>query len=131
MIGKDKIARAAALARKAPDTMFVVDDTQNVRDINDAGHGGPPIKLLIDLYFGRTGIEPGAPAVALAELIDALPNVSFEGLQSYDGQAAHTAPFSARQARTNGNMAKAVETRRAIEAAGIRCAIVTGGSTGT
>jgi D-serine deaminase-like pyridoxal phosphate-dependent protein len=131
VIGKDKIARAAALARQAPDTMFVVDDAQNVRDLNDAADGGAPIKLLIDLYFGRTGIEPGAPAVTLAKLIDSLPNVTLEGLQSYDGQAAHTSPYSARGARTNANMAKAAETKKAIEAAGIRCAIVTGGSTGT
>jgi D-serine deaminase-like pyridoxal phosphate-dependent protein len=131
VIGKDKISRAMALARQAPDTMFVVDDADNVRAINDAAGGGPPIKLMIDLYFGRTGIEPGRPALALAQLIDSLPNVTLEGLQSYDGQAAHTTPFTARADRTNGNMAKAVETKAMIEKAGIRCAIVTGGSTGT
>lgn len=131
IIGKDKIARAMALARKAPDTMFVVDDEQNVRDLNTAAHGGAPIKVLIDLYFGRTGIEPGAPAVRLAEVIGSLPHLTLEGLQSYDGQAAHTTPFTARGARTNGNMAKAAATQKAIEAAGIGCAMVTGGSTGT
>jgi D-serine deaminase-like pyridoxal phosphate-dependent protein len=131
VVGRDKIARAIALARRAPDTMFVVDDAQNARELNDAADGGAPIKVLIDLYFGRTGIEPGEPAVTLARLIDGLPNLSLEGLQSYDGQAAHTTPFAARQARTNGNMARAVETKHAIEAEGIPCAIVTGGSTGT
>ena len=131
VIGRHKIARAITLARQAPDTMFCVDDEQNVREINGAAGGGAPIRLLIDLYFGRTGVEPGAPALRLAQLIDSLPNVVLEGLQSYDGQAAHTAPFSARGARTNGNMAKAVETKALIEKAGIACAIVTGGSTGT
>lgn len=131
VVGRDKIARAVALARKAPDTMFVVDDEQNARDIDDAATGGTPIKVLIDLYFGRTGIEPGEPSLRLAKLIDSLPNLTLEGLQSYDGQAAHTTPFTARGARTNGNMAKAAETRKMIEAAGIRCPIVTGGSTGT
>jgi D-serine deaminase-like pyridoxal phosphate-dependent protein len=131
VIGRDKIARAVALERKAPGTMFVVDDEQNVREIDNAAKGGAPIALLIDLYFGRTGIEPGEPALQLAKLIDSLPNVTLQGLQSYDGQAAHTTPFTARGARTNGNMAKAAETRRMIEAAGIPCAIVTGGSTGT
>jgi 3-hydroxy-D-aspartate aldolase len=131
VVGKEKIARAVALARQAPDTMFVVDDEHNVREINDATTGGSPIKVLIDLYFGRTGIEPGAPAVRLAKIIDSLPNVTLEGLQAYDGQAAHTTPFTARGARTNGNMAKAAETRKMIEAAGIECSIVTGGSTGT
>jgi 3-hydroxy-D-aspartate aldolase len=131
VIGPGKIARAIALARQAPDTMFVVDNADNVRAINDAAAGGEPIKLLIDLYFGRTGIEPGEPALRLAQLIDSLPNLVLEGLQSYDGQAAHTAPFAARGDRTNGNMAKAVDTRAMIERAGIRCPIVTGGSTGT
>src|SRR5262245_25277834 len=75
VIGRDKIARAVALASKAPDTMFVVDDEQNVRDINDAAGAfkmQQPMKLLIDLFFGRTGIEPGQPAVDLAKLIDSL-----------------------------------------------------------
>ena len=131
VIGKEKIARAVALARRAPDTMFVVDDEQNVREINDAAGGGAPMALLIDLYFGRTGIEPGEPALRLARLIDSLPNVELAGLQSYDGQAAHTTPFTARGARTNGNMAKAAATRKMIEEFDIPCSIVTGGSTGT
>jgi 3-hydroxy-D-aspartate aldolase len=131
VIGGGKIARAVALARRAPDTMFVVDDEQNVRAINEAAKDGEPIKLLIDLYFGRTGVPPGEPALKLAQLIDSLPNVVLEGLQSYDGQAAHTAPYAARGERTNSNMAKAASTRAMIEGAGIPCRIVTGGSTGT
>jgi D-serine deaminase-like pyridoxal phosphate-dependent protein len=131
VIGTDKIARAMALARRVPDTMFVVDDEQNVRAINDAARGGAKIALLIDLYFGRTGVEPGEPALRLARLIDSLPNVELAGLQSYDGQAAHTTPFTARGARTNGNMAKAAATRKMIEEFDIPCSMVTGGSTGT
>ena len=132
VIGRDKIARAVALANRAPDTIFVVDDRQNARDINDAaGKRSQPINLAVDLFFGRTGIAPGQPAVELAQLIDKLPNVTFVGLQSYDGAAAHTTPFEARSARTRTTMAKAVETRAMIERAGIACPLVTGGSTGT
>lgn len=132
VIGRDKIARAVALATKVPDTIFVVDDRQNVRDINDAaGTRRAPIRLAVDLFFGRTGIAPGQPAVELAQLIDKLPNVAFAGLQSYDGAAAHTTPFDARSARTRTTMGKAVETRSMLERAGIECALVTGGSTGT
>ena len=132
VIGKDKIARAVALADTAPDTIFVVDDRQNVRDINDAaGKRSQPIKLAVDLFFGRTGIAPGQPAVELAQLIESLPNVAFVGLQSYDGAAAHTTPFDARSARTNMTMSKAVETKAMLERAGIACPLVTGGSTGT
>jgi D-serine deaminase-like pyridoxal phosphate-dependent protein len=134
VIGKEKISRAIALASSAPDTMFVVDDPQNVRDFNDAAAArgrGEPIKLAVDLFFGRTGIQPGPPAVELVKLIDSLPNVTFVGLQSYDGQAAHTTPFDARGSRTATTMGKAVDTRALVEAAGIACPLVTGGSTGT
>ncbi|MFM8533080.1 MAG: DSD1 family PLP-dependent enzyme [Acidimicrobiia bacterium] len=134
VIGRDKIARAIDLATKAPDTIYVVDNRQNVRDLNDAAAargGGEPIKLAIDLFFGRTGIQPGQPAVELAQLIDKLPHVTLVGLQSYDGAAAHTTPFDARAVRTNTNMAKAIETKALIERAGIACPMVTAGSTGT
>lgn len=134
VIGHDKIARAVALAAKAPDTMLVVDDWQNVRDINDAASArgmSQPINLMIDLFFGRTGIEPGEPAAELAKHITSLSHVRFAGLQSYDGQAAHTTPFDARGARTGGTMSRAVETKALLDKAGIPCPIVTGGSTGT
>lgn len=132
VIGKNKITRAIALANRAPDTIFVVDDRQNVRDINDAaGRRSTPINLAVDLFFGRTGITPGQPAVELAQLIDSLPNVTFVGLQSYDGSAAHTTPYDARSTRTKTTMGKAVETRQMIERAGLACPLVTGGSTGT
>src|SRR5687768_4652124 len=75
VIGKHKINRAVALAETAPDTIFVVDDRQNVRDLNDAaGTRRKPIKLAVDLFFGGTGVMPGQPAVELAQLIDSLPN---------------------------------------------------------
>lgn len=133
VIGKDKIARAVALARSTPDTIFVADNRQNVREINDAAGaaGIEPIKLAVDLFFGRTGIQPGQPAVELAQLIDSLPHVSFVGLQSYDGAAAHTTPFEARLQRTASTMARAVETKALIERSGIACPMVTAGSTGT
>ena len=36
VIGKHKIERAVRLALAHPETIFVVDNTQNVRDLNDA-----------------------------------------------------------------------------------------------
>jgi 3-hydroxy-D-aspartate aldolase len=132
VIGREKIARAAALAERAPDTIFCVDDEQNVRDVNDAAAArGVTLRLAIDLYFGRTGVPPGAPALDLVRTITSLRHVTFVGLQSYDGQAAHTTPFEARRARTTDSMHRAIETRRLIEADGIPCSLVTGGSTGT
>jgi D-serine deaminase-like pyridoxal phosphate-dependent protein len=132
VIGAPKIARAIQLAARAPDTIFVADDPQNARDLNAAAAArGITLRIAVDLFFGRTGIAPGQPALGLVQLIDSLPHLRFAGLQSYDGAAAHTAPFDARASRTRGTMAQAIETRRLIERSGIACPLVTGGSTGT
>lgn len=132
VIGGDKIARAVALAKRAPETMFCLDDASNARELDAAARAsGVKARVAIDLYFGRTGVLPGEPALALARVIARLSNLSLAGLQSYDGDAAHTTPFEARGIRTNGSMAKAVATRSLIEGDGIPCPLITGGSTGT
>ena len=133
VVGAGKIERALELARSAPDTIFIAESEQNVRELSDAAGRCPGVEvnLAVDLHFGRTGISPGAPALDLTRFIARQPRVRFVGLQSYDGAAAHTAPFDARRTRTSGSMKQAVETRRMIERAGIACPLVTGGSTGT
>src|SRR5262245_38416273 len=108
VLGERKIERATTLASRAPDTIFCVDAAQNVRDLDTAaGDRRVTLNLAVDLFFGRTGIAPGEPALELVRLIDSLPNVRFAGLQSYDGQAAHTTPFDERKTRTTGSMLQA------------------------
>lgn len=132
VIGDIKIARAAALAAMAPDTIFVVESEQNAQSLAAAAASrGVRLNVAVDLYFGRTGINPGAPAAELARAIAKQPHLRFAGLQAYDGAAAHTTPFEARQARSSASMKAAVETRRLIEREGLDCGLVTGGSTGT
>ncbi|MCC7126964.1 MAG: alanine racemase, partial [Acidobacteria bacterium] len=122
VIGAAKIARAVELARRAPDTIFVVDTEQNARGLSaEATRAGVDLNLAVDLYFGRTGINPGAPAVDLARAVARLPHVRFAGLQAYDGAAAHTTPFDARRARSTMHMKQAVETSRLIEREGVTC----------
>jgi D-serine deaminase-like pyridoxal phosphate-dependent protein len=132
VIGTAKIARAAALTRLAPDTIFVVESEQNARDLSaEAVRSGVDLNIAIDLYFGRTGVSPGAPAVDLARAVGRLPRLHFAGIQAYDGAAAHTTPFDARRTRSLASMKQAVETRRMIEREGTGCPLVSGGSTGT
>src|SRR5690606_4578820 len=124
VVGREKIARAVALAARAPDIIFCVDHEANVRDLADAAAqaaDGLRLNLAVDLYFGRTGIAPGAPARDLARVIDKDPRLRLAGLQAYDGTAAHTSPFDARRARSIRSLARAVETRRMIEHDGIAC----------
>ena len=133
VVGKHKIERAVRLASTHPETIFVVDNAQNVRDLNDAaGTAKARLNLAVDLWVGRrTGIKPGEAALSLARLIDSLPNVSLAGLQAYAGHASHTVGFEERKRVSREAMAPAVETRCLIESRGIRVPLLTGGSTGT
>lgn len=133
VIGEQKIERAVNLAKKRPETMFCVDNAQNVKDLNEAA-GVAKIKLnvAIDLWVGRrTGIVTGDPAVALGETISTMPHLKLAGLQSYAGHASHVMGFEARRKASIEAMMPAVETRQALEKKGISCPMLTGGSTGT
>jgi D-serine deaminase-like pyridoxal phosphate-dependent protein len=133
VVGKHKIERAVRLARKQPGIIYCFDDLANARDLNDAAKvAGVKLNLAVDLLVGnRTGIRPGEPAVRLVEQIQGLSNLRFAGIQAYAGQASHVVGFQARKARSQEAMSAAVETRRMLEAKGIECRWLTGGSTGT
>lgn len=132
VIGPAKAARAAALARGAPDTIVVADDAGQVAVLDRAaGEAGVRLNVAVDLYFGRTGVPPGDAAAAVARAIAASPHLVFAGLQAYDAQASHTRGVEARKARTTATMAAAVATRRQIEAGGLACPMVSAGSTGS
>ncbi len=133
VIGKHKIERAIDLARKQPDTIFSVDNAQNVNDLDEAaGAARIRLNLAIDLFVSnRTGIIPGEPALALAQHIDRKKHLRLHGIQAYAGGASHVTGFEARQRRSLADMTPAVETRRLIEKNGISCPWLSGGSTGT
>lgn len=133
MVGTPRIERAIRLAKKRPETIFSVDNTQNVEDLDAAAKEARiRLNLAIDLLVsGRTGIQAGQPAAALAQRIASLQNVKLTGIQAYAGHASHTVGFEKRVRVSQEAMGKAVDTRRLIEKSGIACPLVTGGSTGT
>lgn len=133
VIGKHKIERAVRLATERRDTIFSVDNAQNVRDLNDAaGRARIRFNLAVDLFVsGRTGIQPGEPALGLAQLIASLPHVKLAGIQAYSGGSSHVIGFEPRRKHSMERMAPAVETRRLFEKNGIPCPLLSGGSTGT
>src|SRR5262249_12775702 len=72
MVGQPKISRLVGVISKAADTIVVVDDTRNVDELQDAaGAAGIHIPILIDVDIGqnRTGVQPGQPALRLAQHI--------------------------------------------------------------
>ena len=133
VIGKYKIEKAIAIARKHPEIIYSVDNAQNVRDLNDAaGVGKVKLNVAIDLWVGRrTGIQPGDAAVALGEAISKMPHLKLQGIQAYAGHASHAVGFENRKKVSIEAMTPAVETRQMLEKKGISCPWLSGGSTGT
>jgi D-serine deaminase-like pyridoxal phosphate-dependent protein len=128
-----KIRRAMQLRKKAPHFIQAVDDEQNARDLSAAAReAGVVADVVIDVAVGtRSGIPPGAGAVALAKLVDTLPNLELRGLLSYDGGAQHIAGFAARKQRTLDNIAGNVRVFEEMKQAGLNTEIFSGGGTGT
>jgi D-serine deaminase-like pyridoxal phosphate-dependent protein len=129
-----KIERLIRLVARAPDTMVVVDHPENARDLSRAAvSAGVTVDVLVDVDVGgrRTGITPGAAAVALAREVASLGGLRLRGLQGYAGHCAHVIGWAARREASRTAMAPLAETRRQMEAAGLPVEIVAGGSTGT
>ena len=99
IVGTQKIARLINLARHS-EIMVAVDSSQNVQAISEAASAkGANVRMLVEVNVGmdRCGVEPGKPALELANLIHQSPNVSFEGLMGYEGtHGCQSRPFETR-----------------------------------
>jgi D-serine deaminase-like pyridoxal phosphate-dependent protein len=133
IVGPIKLKRLGELARRAQ-IRVCIDDSENLREMAHAAWAaGSSLGVLVEVNLGmnRCGVEPGEPAVVLAKLVDAIEGVRFVGLQGYDGHLQQVADPVERRERCLAGIARLIETRRMIEAAGIPVEVVTGAGTGT
>ena len=94
---------------------------------------GVELDVLVEINVGanRCGVEPGEPAVKLAQQIAASANLRFGGLQAYHGSAQHVRKVEERRAAIESAVGHVKRTRELLDAAGIACPKVTGAGTGT
>ena len=133
IVGADKLAHLAALARRAQ-LAVCADAAENVTDLDAAAaRAGVRLEVLVEINVGadRCGVEPGAPALALAQHIAASRNLHFAGLQAYHGGAQHLRRVSERKSAIGRAVELVRATRALIEQTGIGCATVTGAGTGS
>ncbi|TCL71099.1 DSD1 family PLP-dependent enzyme [Rhizobium sp. BK251] len=128
-----KIARLAALSSIAKvslcaDDAAVVDMVESI-----AEQAGCRLTVLVEINVGagRCGVEPGDEAVALARRIAASRHLVFGGLQAYHGRAQHLRRLEEREVAIAAVAAVTRMTVDALDRAGLACAIVGGGGTGT
>ena len=131
--GRVKLQRLAALARQAK-IAVCADDASNVRDIDAAARDfGVVIDVLVEINVGanRCGVEPGEPALVIAQTIVACKNLRFAGLQAYQGSAQHIRGVEERRAAITAAADKARATKALLHNHGIACEKITGAGTGT
>jgi hypothetical protein len=91
----------------------------------------PPRVKLASSRTSSSTLPPGDEAIALAKLVDSMPNLKLRGLLSYDGGAQHIMGFAARKERAINGLDANVKVYEAMKAAGLSTEIFSGGGTGT
>ena len=129
----NKIRRAMRLRKQCSHFIQAVDEEQNARLLSAAAkEAGVVADVVIDVAVGtRSGIPPGEGAIALAKVIDRLPNLKMRGMLSYDGGAQHVNGFAARKERAIKGLEENVKTFEMLKSAGLNTEIFSGGGTGT
>ena len=133
LAGEPKIRRLLALAARVRPAI-VVDDPHVAAAISTAAAShGLRVDTLIDVDVGqhRTGVPPGAAAVALGRHVASQPGLRLRGLQGYEGHLQHVEALAERRAAHAAAMAQLASTAAAFQDAGLPAEIVTTGGTGT
>lgn len=115
-------------------TRVCVDSEKNVKDLEAvASDYNQDLELVIDLDvgFGRCGIPPGEPALALANHIKNAPHLKLVGLQAYEGHLTPMINQEDKERMTKDCMKMAVDTRDLLNKNGFNINYITASGSGT
>jgi D-serine deaminase-like pyridoxal phosphate-dependent protein len=133
VVGPIKTRRLAALATQA-DVIVAVDSPENVFELDQAAGtigSKPRVVVEIDSGMGRCGVQPGEPAVRLAELVAARPNLRFVGLMAWEGHTMSVEDPEERRRAIEAAVGLLVASARACREVGLPVEIVSCGGSGT
>ena len=128
-----KIKHAMELRKKYNGFIQAADNPQNAKDLQDAAKAaGVVADVVVDIdIIKRSGVLAGDPALALAQMIDKMPNLKFRGILAYDGGVQHVKGYQARKDQAMKNFEPIVMTYEKMKASGLNLEIFSGGGTGT
>lgn len=129
-----KIDRLARLPKLGATVTVCVDDPANIAELSAAAqkHGTElGIFVEIDCGAGRCGVKTAPEVVAIARAAAAAPNLTFRGIQAYQGAMQHMDSYEDRKARLDAAIAQVKEAVAALEAEGLPPEFVSGGGTGS
>ncbi|KTC82448.1 DSD1 family PLP-dependent enzyme [Legionella cherrii] len=133
IVTKNKIARLISCLEKAPFTLVVVDNKENMIALNEAGQlNKKMINVLVDVDpgIGRTGVKPEF-ALNFALEMRQFPWLNLMGIQCYAGNLQHIPSFRERKSKSLQTMCMASDLAKSFREMGLNCPIVTGSGTGT
>jgi D-serine deaminase-like pyridoxal phosphate-dependent protein len=133
VVTAEKCARVAALARRVRITVAVDSLTGLGALSKAASEADVRVGVLVDLDVGqgRCGVEPGDPALALAQQAAQSKGITLRGVMGYEGHLQPVRERADRELRTRQAMQGLVATATLIREAGLPCEIVSAGGTGT
>jgi len=133
LVGPQKIKRLVELRRKA-DPIVIFDAFDQVLPISRAmAESGQRVRAILEIDIGleRAGVLPGKSAVELAKKVAELPGIEFVGVMGYEGHLLTLNDQGEKASRICASLNQLTETVQRLEAAGIRCPIVSCGGTGS
>ena len=129
-----KIDRLARLPKLGSRIIVCVDDVENVADLSAAAQRhGTILECLveIDCGAGRCGVKTTPEVVAIAMAVDAALGLKFTGIQAYQGAMQHLDDYEDRKAKVDIAIAQVKGAATALDAAGLKPTLVSGGGTGS
>ncbi|WP_417597901.1 3-hydroxy-D-aspartate aldolase BhcC [Pararhodobacter oceanensis] len=130
-----KIDRLARLPKISGGEVIVcVDDVANVADLSAAAqkHGTElGVFIEIDCGAGRCGVTTTEAVVEIAKALRTAENLSYRGIQAYQGAMQHMDSFDDRKAKIDAAVAQVSHAIDALKAEGIETDLVSGGGTGS
>ncbi|MFC3721960.1 3-hydroxy-D-aspartate aldolase BhcC [Neoaquamicrobium sediminum] len=127
----DRLARLPALGSRI---IVCVDDLANIAELSEATqkHGTQlDIFVEIDCGAGRCGVTSSEAVVKIAQAAEAAPGLSFAGIQAYQGAMQHIDSYAARREKLDIAIAIVKDAVEALDAAGLKPGLVSGGGTGS
>ena len=132
VIGRAKLERLTDVARRTKVTV-ALDSSFAARQLSEAARQAQvsfAVLAEVDVGLGRVGVSPGEELVQLAQAIERLPRLTFEGITFYPGHIKMLGEDGPEESlRQLGRTVRAMldDFRRA----GIEVRVVSGGSTPT
>ncbi|HRE19062.1 MAG TPA: DSD1 family PLP-dependent enzyme, partial [Rhodocyclaceae bacterium] len=129
-----KIDRLARLPKLGSRIIVCVDDVENVADLSAAAQRHSTILeclVEIDCGAGRCGVKTTPEVMAIAMAVDAALGLKFTGIQAYQGAMQHLDDYEDRKAKVDSAIAQVKDAATALDAAGLKPALVSGGGTGS